>query len=215
MRSDNGNVIRGCLAVTLLLTFSGCMGSQYGTGGTVPPSTIDTGGSAGQEHMLLVSDKPGLGAFLTDERGMTLYRFTNDEPGKSNCYGGCAAAWPPLTSAGDVAAGDGVGGVVDYASRSDGSRQVTYNGVPLYYYAPDRFPGDVKGQGVGGVWFVVAPSAEAAAGAVTTSTTEMATSTTHRATTTTVADETVSSTTTTAQPKATTTTVKRYSYGGY
>ena len=42
-------------------------------------------------------------------------------------------------------------------SRDDGREQVTYNGLPLYYFANDKAPGDTKGQGVGGVWFVAAP----------------------------------------------------------
>lgn len=106
---------------------------------------------------LMVSSKSGLGNFLVDGKGMTLYLFTNDTPGVSNCSGGCLQAWPPLLVDGDPAAGEGVAGKLGVIVRADGSRQVTYNDMPLYYYAADSKPGDTTGQGVGGVWFVVEP----------------------------------------------------------
>jgi predicted lipoprotein with Yx(FWY)xxD motif len=42
-------------------------------------------------------------------------------------------------------------------TRPDGSKQITYNGIPLYYYVRDTKPGDTTGQGVGNLWKVVAP----------------------------------------------------------
>ena len=96
-----------------------------------------------------------LGEFLVGPDGMTLYIFTNDEPGVSNCTGGCADNWPPLTVEGDdVAAGEGVTGDLAVIERDDGSQQVTYDGQPLYYWANDSAPGDATGHEVGGVWFV-------------------------------------------------------------
>ncbi len=95
-----------------------------------------------------------LGEFLVGPDGMTLYIFTNDEPGVSNCTGGCADNWPPLTVEGDVSAGEGVTGELDVIEREDGSMQVTYNGQPLYYWANDSESGDATGHEVGGVWFV-------------------------------------------------------------
>jgi predicted lipoprotein with Yx(FWY)xxD motif len=106
---------------------------------------------------VMVSSNSGLGNFLVDSKGMTLYRFTNDTPGVSNCSGGCLQAWPPLLSDGDPIAGEGVTGRLGVIVRADGSRQVTYNDMPLYYYAVDAKPGDTTGHGVGGVWFVVEP----------------------------------------------------------
>jgi predicted lipoprotein with Yx(FWY)xxD motif len=97
---------------------------------------------------------------------MTLYRFEKDGAGVSNCNGGCAAAWPPLVVAAGQAptAGDGVTGKLDVITRQDGSLQVTYNGLPLYFFASDSNPGDTNGQEVGDVWYVVHPT-DAAAGA--------------------------------------------------
>ncbi len=102
-----------------------------------------------------------LGSFLVDAKGMTLYLFTKDTPNTSNCYGKCATAWPPLLTKGKPAAGDGVdASKLGTTTRKDGSSQVTYNGWPLYYYFKDGAAGDVTGQNVGNVWFVVSPSGD-------------------------------------------------------
>ena len=105
---------------------------------------------------------PDLGAILVDTRGKTLYLFTVDEKDRSNCMHGCALAWPPLHTVGDPSAEEGVeAGRLGVIARDDGSSQVTYNGFPRYYFAPDEKPGDAKGHFVGDTWFVVTPSGEA------------------------------------------------------
>jgi predicted lipoprotein with Yx(FWY)xxD motif len=90
------------------------------------------------------------GKIWTDEKGMTLYTFDKDGKDKSNCYDKCAAAWPPLKAAADAKA-DGKWTVVE---RTDGTRMWAYDGHPLYTYGDDKAPGDVKGEGKGGVWHV-------------------------------------------------------------
>jgi predicted lipoprotein with Yx(FWY)xxD motif len=90
------------------------------------------------------------GKIWTDEKGMTLYTFDKDEKGKSNCYDKCAAAWPPLKAAADAKADD-EWSVVD---RTDGTKMWAYDGHPLYTYVDDKKPGDVAGDGKGGVWHV-------------------------------------------------------------
>jgi predicted lipoprotein with Yx(FWY)xxD motif len=92
------------------------------------------------------------GSILTDDRGMTLYKYTPDQPGVSTCYGGCAVAWPPVIADGTPASADPQVGV---ASRNDGTLQLTYAGSPLYYYVGDTQPGQTTGDGSDGVWFVV------------------------------------------------------------
>lgn len=102
-----------------------------------------------------------LGSFLVDDKGMTLYLFTKDTPNTSVCYDKCATAWPPLLTTGNPAAGDGVdSSMLGTTKRKDGTEQVTYNGWPLYYYEKDKAPGDVTGQDVGGVWYVVSAKGE-------------------------------------------------------
>jgi len=98
------------------------------------------------------------GPILVDDKGMTLYMFEKDTPNTSSCYGNCATNWPPLLTTGDPVAGDGVdAALLGVTERTDGTMQVTYNGWPLYYYIKDAQAGDLVGQGVGDVWFVLAP----------------------------------------------------------
>ena len=107
-----------------------------------------------------VAKNDALGNFLADPKGMTLYMYTRDTPDTSNCYDQCAQAWPPLLiQSGDPVLPAGYGGKLATTTRKDGSRQVTYEGMPLYYYAKDTKPGDTVGQNVGNVWFVVKPVA--------------------------------------------------------
>lgn len=102
-----------------------------------------------------------LGEVLVDAEGNTLYMFDQDSGGTSSCEGGCAEQWPPLETDGEPTAGEGAdAGLLGTTDRSDGTAQVTYDGLPLYTYAPDSGPGDTTGQGVGGVWWVVAPDGE-------------------------------------------------------
>ena len=50
--------------------------------------------------------------------------------------------------------------LVGTADLPDGTKIVTYNGMPLYYWINDAQMGDTTGQGVGGVWYVVSPQGE-------------------------------------------------------
>jgi len=91
---------------------------------------------------------------LTDAKGMTLYIYDKDSRNMSNCEGGCLKAWPPfLVSTG--AATTSLPANLGTFKRTDGSMQYTWKGMPLYYYVSDAKPGDVTGDGVGGVWHVV------------------------------------------------------------
>lgn len=96
------------------------------------------------------------GEILTDADGMTLYLFTNDEGTTSTCTGGCAEAWPPLTVGShgliESVRTDAALGTTDHPEVGT---MVTAAGHPLYYYAQDEDPGDVNGQGVGNVWYIL------------------------------------------------------------
>ncbi len=104
------------------------------------------------------SETPELGTFLTDAEGMTLYLFTKDEPGKSNCTGECLANWPAFVASDPLTLPEGGPGELTQITREDGTQQVAYNGMPLYYWINDAAPGDTTGQGVGDIWFVVNPA---------------------------------------------------------
>jgi predicted lipoprotein with Yx(FWY)xxD motif len=99
-----------------------------------------------------------LGTILVDADGRTLYMFAPDAQGPSTCEGDCIASWPAM--AGPANAGEGVDeSLLGTAARADdGSEQVTYGGWPLYYFAQDAAAGDVNGQGVNDVWYVIDPS---------------------------------------------------------
>jgi predicted lipoprotein with Yx(FWY)xxD motif len=113
--------------------------------------------------VVTATEHPSLGTILTNQ-GMTLYLYTPDEENVSNCYDQCAVNWPPLlVGAGAPVAGTGVTGELSVIDRTDGGRQVAYNGIPLYFWIRDVRPGDATGQGVGDVWFVLSSETTAAA----------------------------------------------------
>ncbi len=95
-----------------------------------------------------------LGSILVDPDGLTLYVFTQDGDGESACYDQCAETWPPV-AAGTAISSDLDMAMFDSIERTDGTSQLTVNGMPLYLFASDGAPGDVNGQGVNDVWFVV------------------------------------------------------------
>ena len=109
-------------------------------------------------HKTKVMTKDGLGSYMADAKGMTLYYFTKDADGKSACAGECLQKWPPYVAekvepqAGLNAKDFGV------LKREDGKPQVTFKGAPLYYFFKDQKAGDTNGQGVGSVWYVIDPA---------------------------------------------------------
>ena len=122
----------------------------------LPPFKI-TGPIGGDVPLAVAKNSAGVNN-LTDGLGMSLYLSLNDTPGKSNCTGDCLKNWHPLLASGTLTAGDGVSvNKVGVIFLPDRTRQVTYAGSPLYYYAGDQNPGDTKGQGVDGSWFLVTP----------------------------------------------------------
>jgi predicted lipoprotein with Yx(FWY)xxD motif len=119
-----------------------------GAGGTAPV--------AAKGPVLLKSLRIGGVNVLTNAQGRTIYWFAPDTPTKSACYGGCAVYWPPVL--GRPTAGPGVTGRLGTITRTDGSRQATYDGHPLYTYIQDHKPGQAKGNNVnlnGGFWHEV------------------------------------------------------------
>jgi len=103
-----------------------------------------------------------LGKIVTDGQGRTLYQFAKDTGMKSNCAGTCASLWPPFTASSKPAAGSGVtASAIKLVQRSDGAKQVTLDGHPLYYFSGDKSAGQTNGQGLndfGAKWFTTGPS---------------------------------------------------------
>ena len=108
-------------------------------------------------HAVKVAKKDGVGSYLTDIKGMTLYYFKKDTPGKSACADECVAKWP-IYFVETVAPKDGLK-AEDFGTitRADGKKQTTYRGMPLYHFGGDKKPGDTNGQGMKDVWYVVNP----------------------------------------------------------
>ena len=146
----------GTAATPAALATAAPAATVAGTSATAAPAAT----SAPSGSMMISAAKGGpKGSYVADAKGMALYLFTKDTGGVSACYDACAATWPPLLASGAAAvtAGDGVAGAIGTTDRKDGTKQVTYNGAPLYYFAADAKAGDIAGEGVGGVWFLVAP----------------------------------------------------------
>ncbi|MEV7103778.1 SCO0930 family lipoprotein [Streptomyces atroolivaceus] len=138
----------------------GGYGSGSGYGSDAAAGEAPKG--AGQ---LAVWDSKKLGKVLTDSEGFTLYRFDKDtaEPPASNCEGDCAKAWPAVPAQNAKAAAGADASLIGEVTRTDGTKQLTVAGWPMYRYAEDTGPGDANGQGVGGTWFAAAPDGKKAA----------------------------------------------------
>jgi predicted lipoprotein with Yx(FWY)xxD motif len=106
--------------------------------------------------------RTGLGTIVVDGRGRSLYLFEKDANGRSACSGTCTVYWPPLLTTGKTTALAGVkASLLGSVRRSDGSRQVTYAGHPLYFFSGDSKRGQTNGEGLkdfGAGWYVVTPA---------------------------------------------------------
>ncbi|MCP2501336.1 MAG: hypothetical protein NCA08_07205 [Deltaproteobacteria bacterium] len=117
-----------------------------------------SGGALAMDHAVKKATKDGVGSYLVDAKGMTLYWFKKDSPGKSTCAGPCVEKWP-VYFRDAVAAGEGTK-PEDFGTitREDGKKQTTFRGYPLYYWMNDKAKGDTTGQGNGNVWYVIDPA---------------------------------------------------------
>jgi predicted lipoprotein with Yx(FWY)xxD motif len=98
-----------------------------------------------------------VGKALVAANGRTLYLFTADKGRKSACYGKCASVWPPLIAAHPTVGRGLHASMLGTTKRRNGKLQVTYGGHPLYLFAKDTKPGDVRGEGIvhfGGSWWL-------------------------------------------------------------
>jgi len=103
------------------------------------------------------------GTVVTDSAGRSVYLYVYDttDPPRSACTGGCVADWPIVPAPTHLRAGRGISAKLGVLVRPGGVRQLTLAGNPLYYFAGDQRPGDIRGQGIGGVWFLLDPSGDA------------------------------------------------------
>lgn len=141
-------------------------GSDYGASSTGGSGADQAGAQkkgdpAGE---LAVRSDGKLGPVVSDSKGFTLYRFDKDtaHPSKSNCDGACATAWPPVPADDATASAAIKPALLGEVVRTDGTRQLTLAGWPVYRYAMDTQAGDTKGHGVGGTWNALAPDGKKA-----------------------------------------------------
>jgi len=124
---------------------------------TTEPSPAPSSAAAG---IAITTAGSAFGTMLFDVPGQAIYLFDKETAGRPDCYGDCAAAWPPvLTTGTPQAAGEARTDLLGTVARDDGSTQVTYAGHPLYHYAHEG-PGQVLCHDVvefGGRWLVVTP----------------------------------------------------------
>jgi predicted lipoprotein with Yx(FWY)xxD motif len=141
------------IALSALVLLSACQPA----GGGATSAASETAGAA--DTVALAAAETDAGTSLVGPDEMTLYVFTQDSEGESTCSGDCAELWPPFEVPSEVTidVAEGVTGEVGLIERDDGTTQVTYDGMPLYFYAEDAEPGDAEGEGVGGVWFIASP----------------------------------------------------------
>lgn len=106
---------------------------------------------------VLTTASTSLGTVVVDGKGMTVYVFDADAPGAttSACKGACITHWPAVDSDSATPSVSGVSGTVATIMGNDGKLQVTLNGLPLYTFFGDKAAGDVTGQGLDKIWWVV------------------------------------------------------------
>jgi predicted lipoprotein with Yx(FWY)xxD motif len=136
---------------------------------TTTTEVVTTTASAG--YSVNVAYKQGIGYYLTNGTGFTLYMFSADTPGNgsSACNGTCAGVWPPFYAAAlNLPPGLNSSSFATI-TRSGGGKQTTYNGWPLYYFKPDTKSGSTAGEGIdhfGGMWYAIPPTMQQAGGQI-------------------------------------------------
>ena len=145
-------------AVLGLSTLTACGGNSSASTSAPSSAPSSSAPAATGTAKLSTASVGNFGTVVVDGTGRTLYVYDLDtaKPSKSNCDGACATAWPPLLAGTGTPQVSGVSAsLVGTVTRTDGTKQVTLAGWPLYYYAKDTKAGDATGQAVGGIWWVV------------------------------------------------------------
>jgi predicted lipoprotein with Yx(FWY)xxD motif len=156
-------------AVAMLAAACGSSGGSSAASGSKSASAPATSATpsatpsatASGATLALKTASGSLGIWLTNSAGRALYVYTVDKGKTSACYGACATNWPPLLETGPVTISGQFVKASDlgFIVRTDGTKQVTYGGHPLYYFKGDTGPNTTKGDGIGGTWFILGPVA--------------------------------------------------------
>ena len=143
-------------------------GASSSAAAPAAPAAAPAGGSSSSAGAsssggtVITTAKSSGGTVLASSSGRAVYLWAKDTGDMSNCNGACAGAWPPVTTTGTAtASGGAVASDIGTITRSDGTKQVTYDGHPLYYFSGDSGPGMASGQGsdaFGAKWWLVTPA---------------------------------------------------------
>lgn len=157
----------GLSALALAAVLSACGGTAGTTSSSSAPATSDLTSTAPSAAAELKTATSSAGQIVVDGKGMSVYVFTKDvkDSGKSACVDACVAMWPAVTTSSATPSVEGVTGTVGTITTADGKKQVTINGLPIYNFVNDKAPGDILGQGVKDVWYLVSPAGEMIKGA--------------------------------------------------
>lgn len=162
----------GLATLALAAALSGCGGSPGTTTATTtattpasPAATSAAPATASPTAAAVVDLKTAsssAGTIVVDAAGMSVYYFTKDvkDSGTSACTAACLTAWPPVLTTAASPTAEGVTGTLGTITTPEGAKQVTLNGLPLYYFAQDKNPGDILGQGVNSVWYLASPTGD-------------------------------------------------------
>jgi len=144
----------GLAAMALVVAACGSSGSSSASSSSpAAPASSSASPTQASSSALMTATINGT-KVVTNSRGFTLYWFAPDTSTTSKCNGSCATYWPPVK--GPATAGAGVTGTLGTITRSDGTKQATYDGHPLYTYVGDTAPGQAKGNALnlsGGLWY--------------------------------------------------------------
>ena len=171
--------VGGAVGVALLAAACSSAGSSSSTpaasssapaSASAPSSAAASGGASASGATVIKTASAAGSTFLTDGSGRAVYLWAKDTSGMSACTGACAGAWPPVTTTGTATtSGSAKASDLGTITRTDGTKQVTYDGHPLYYFVGDSGPGMATGQGsdnFGAKWWLVAPAGTDVTGTV-------------------------------------------------
>jgi len=152
--------VGGMVGVAVLAAACSSGSSSTSTPASSSPAAAATGSGSGATVITTATSSGS--TFLTNGSGRAIYLWAKDTGGTSACTGACAGAWPPVTTTGTAtASGSAKASDLGTITRSDGTKQVTYDGHPLYYFSGDSGSGTATGQGsdaFGAKWWLVAPT---------------------------------------------------------
>jgi len=147
------------MTVIMVLALPGCQSATYSTPTPSPaPSSSPASTPAHLAYTINIASKAGIGDYLNDGKGMTLYYFAKDSVGKSTATASVIANWPVFNAANFFVPSQLNAADFGTITRDDGLKQTTYKDWPLYYYVKDQVAGDTSGQSLNNVWFVINPA---------------------------------------------------------